>query len=226
MLGQKLLPAAPGQTSVEIVASQTFTDDADRMLYTFNGTLDASSAEMVVGLMAIHAGPGTTRQPTGSVGGNSFELRASKSGFSGKTGVALGYKFGPIDNPVSQINTIVETDTGSLVVSRAAASTHVILSGINNVPTGSQYRRTFTTSTSPATFDFTGIADSIVLAIAAQTGDGSITWSGATPLVTLSYGGASMSVAYVIGDGSNVSFSASTTGGTKEFISLAATFAP
>jgi hypothetical protein len=225
MLGQKLITATNGLVPVGIVASQTFTDTVNRTSYTFNGTLDASSNEVVVSLMAIHSGSGTNRQPTGSVGGNPFTLALGKTGFSLKVGAALGYKFGPIDNPVSQITTIVETETGDPVVSREASSTHVILSGINNVPQGSQYQDIFSTNTSPATFNFTGIADSIVLAIAAQSGTGDLTWSGATPLVSRVYGDASMSVAYVIGDGSNVSFSASTTGGTKDFIALAATFA-
>ena len=226
MLGQKLITAANRLLPVKIVASETFVDTDNRTKYTFNGTLDAGPGEIVVGLMAIHTGGGTTRGLVANVGGNSTILHPRKSGFSRKVGAAIGYKFGPINNPVSEATTIVETDTGSLVVAREAASTHIILSGVKNVPWGSQYRDEFTSNASQATFNFTGIADSIVLAIAAQSGVGSITWTGATPLVSRTYGEASMSVAYVIGDGSNVSFSASTTGGTKDYIAAAATFAP
>jgi hypothetical protein len=226
MLGQKLITATNGFVPVGIVASETFTDTADRTSYTFNGTLDAAPNEVVVGLMAIHSGSGTSREPTtGSVGGNSFTLSVQKSGFSRKVGAGFGYKFGPINNPVSQINTIVQTDT-RLVVSREAASTHVILSGVKNVPQGSEYQSAFDSRAQTAPFNFTGIADSIVLAIAVQTGPGDITWSGATPLASRVYGDASMSVAYVVGDGSNVSFSATTTGGDKDFCAIAATFAP
>lgn len=226
MLGQKLLLAATDPRPVDIVASETFVDTDNRTLYTFNGTLDAGPGEVVVGLMAVHSSTGTSKPPIAKVGGDNAILVERRASFSLRCGTALGYKFGPIDNPVSQIGTLIEDDNGNDVVAREAASTHVILSGVKNVPWGSEYRADGTNNGQQALFNLTGIADSIVLAIAAQSGTGNISWSGAMPLVSQVYGDARMSVAYVIGDGSNVSFSATTTGEPKAFGAVAATFAP